>query len=231
MGLGIKTYLRYQLGQLTGPEKFEGHYAVWRARRIAAILDEYGHRFFGGKRILEVGAGFGAIGAFFAMLEADVTCIEGRAENVRVLRSRYPFVKAVHHDLAEGLPGQDIYDVLIHMGVLYHLPEAEPALRAACHRCQHMVLETEVADSDDPNLVLSAKEYAYGYDQSLVGLGSRPSPAFVERILKEEGFSFSRITDGRCNWELNVYDWPVTNSRQFRNGLRRMWFARKTPAV
>jgi SAM-dependent methyltransferase len=231
MGLGIKTYLRYKLSEIAGLDKFEGHYKVWRSRRILAILDQYGHRFFSGKQILEVGAGYGAIGAFFSLLGAEVTCLEGRKANVRVIQQRYPFVKALLHDLAQGIPGDAFFDVLIHMGVLYHLPDPEPALRAACRRCQHLILETEVSDSDDPDLVLSAREHAYGFDQSLVGQGSRPSPAFVERILKEENFSFSRITDGRCNWELHTYDWPISNSKQFRNGLRRMWFAEKAAPV
>ncbi len=227
MGLGIKTYLQWKLGQL-GEQKFEGHYSVWRARRILATLDHYGHRFFDGKTVLEVGAAFGAIGATLSALGADVTCLEGRMSNVRVIRNRYPFLKAIQHDLGSGLPGQEVFDVIIHMGVLYHLPDPEAALRAACRRCRHLILETEVADSDDPELVVNVKEHAYRYDQSLVGQGSRPSPAFLERVLKEEKFSFTQITDARCNWDFHTYDWPVTNSKQFRSGLRRMWFAKQT---
>src|SRR5205085_3992215 len=189
MGLGIKTFLQWKLGQL-GEQKFEGHYSVWRARRILATLDHYGHRFFDGKTVLEVEAAFGAIGTAFSALGADVTWLEGRMANVRAIRNRYPFLKAIHHDLGCGIPGEEMFDVIIHMGVLYHLPDPEAALRAACRRCDHLILETEVVDSDDLNLVVNVKEHAYKYDQSLVGQGSRPSPALLERIFKEEKFSF-----------------------------------------
>lgn len=232
MGLGIKTFLKYKFGEFAGkhPEKFEGHYAVWRAKRIQAILDNYGHRFFENKKILELGAGYGAIGAFFSILGADVLCLEGRESNVRVIQKRYPFLKALKFDLAEGIPpgGAGKYNVIIHMGVLYHLPHPEKSLREACRKCDDLILETEVADSDDPNLIINAHEKSYVYDQALDGVGCRPSPAYVERILKEENMSFTRIEDGRCNWEFHSYDWPITNSKQSRSGQRRMWFAKKT---
>ena len=37
-----------------------------------------GFDFFKGKKILELGAGHGDIGAFFAELGADVLCLDGR---------------------------------------------------------------------------------------------------------------------------------------------------------
>jgi SAM-dependent methyltransferase len=228
MGLGIKTFLSYKIPELLGrsARKFEGHYNEWRTRRILAILDQYGHRFFDGKTVLEVGAGFGDIGAVFALLGARVTCLEGRASNVREIRRRYPFLEARQHDLSAGLPGEQ-YDVLIHMGVLYHLAEPEPAMRAACRCCRHLILETEVCDSDDPGLVLTAPEHSYIYDQALHGTGCRPSPALLERIMTEEKMGFTRITDARCNSGLHSYDWPVKNEKTYRSGLRRMWFGER----
>jgi hypothetical protein len=68
------------------------------------------------------------------------------------------------------------------------------------------------------------------YDQALNGVGSRPSPAYVERVMREEGFSYNRLTDARCNWDLHEYDWPVKNTREYRNGMRRMWFAKSEKA-
>src|SRR5262249_22115604 len=111
-----RDFAQYQAGELTGRrgERFEGHYAVWRSRRIATILDEYPARFFEGKTLLELGAGFGAIGAMFGALGAKVTCLEGREQNVRTIRERYGFVTAERQDLNEGLPGNDQYDVIVH---------------------------------------------------------------------------------------------------------------------
>jgi len=227
-----RNYLRYQLAWRTGRRgrDFEGHYAVWRTKRILTILDEYGHRFFEGKTLLELGAGYGDIGGCFAALGAKVTCLEGRARNVAAIQRRFPGVAASQHDLNLGLPGTERYDVILHLGVLYHLSGPEQSLRDSCRRCDHLILETEVSDSDDPNFVCRVKEASYIYDQALDGAGCRPSPAHVERILTDEGFKFTRLDDDRCNWELHVYDWPITNSKTYRSGLRRMWFARRERA-
>jgi SAM-dependent methyltransferase len=237
MGLGIKTYLLFKLGEITGrhPPKFEGHYTVWRALRIQAILEHYGPRFFIGKSILEFGAGYGAIGAAFSLIGGDVTCVEGRAANVATIKKRYPFLSAQQGDLNADLLGLKPrsggkWDLIIHMGVLYHLRDPEHSLRQTCRMTDHLVLETECSDSDDPAFVPLTKEKTYWSDQALDGVGSQPSPAFVERVLKEEGMEFERITDARCNSDPDVYDWPVRNTKTFVPGRRRMWFVKRPAA-
>jgi hypothetical protein len=226
-------YVRYWTGEWSGlrGKHFEGHYSIWRQRRLTTIQDEYSPRFFEGKTLLELGAGYGDIGAWFAALGAKVTCLEGRAENVKVIQERYAFMTAMQHDLNQGLPGTELYNIIIHLGVLYHLANPERALRDSCQRCEHLILETEVADSDDPKFVGIVREHAYIYDQALNGTGCRPSPAWVERILTEEGFEFRRLEDGRCNWGLHEYDWPLLNTGRHQNGRRRMWFANKKQAT
>ena len=73
---GVRDYVRYQTAVLSGRvgARFENHYAVWRSRRLQTIIEEYPPRFFAGKTLLEPGAGFGDIGAYFrrAGREGDV---------------------------------------------------------------------------------------------------------------------------------------------------------------
>jgi SAM-dependent methyltransferase len=233
MGLGIGNFIRFKYWEWTGRfgPKFEGHYTTWRALRIQAILDHYGHRFFENKTILELGAGYGAIGAAFALIGGKVTCAEGRPQNVAEIKRRYPFLEAVQFDLNQDVAalkrGSARWDMVIHMGVLYHLRDPEASLRQTCKICDQMILETECVDSDDPHFSPHAKENTYLYDQALDGVGSRPSPAFVERVLREEGMEFAPITDSRCNSGPDVYDWPVKNSRTYIHGQRRMWFVKR----
>jgi Methyltransferase domain len=234
MGLGIKTRIIFKLEEFLGkhPPKFEGHYTTWRALRLQAILEHYGPRFFLNKSILELGAGYGAIGGALSTIGGNVTCVEGRSGNVSEIKRRYPSLKAIKADLNEDMSslwsdGWGKWDVLIHMGVLYHLRDPEQNLRQACHMSDCIVLETECADSDDPHFTTHKKETAYWCDQSLDGIGSRPSPAFVERVLKDEGMEFTRIDDARCNSEEDFYDWPIKNTNLVATGQRRMWFVKR----
>jgi len=202
-------------------EWFDDHYVEWRAKRIAAILDHYGTEFFARKRVLEVGCGYGDIGAAIAQHGADVTCSDAREDHLEIVRQRHPQVETVVADLDE--PWQFApCDVLIHLGVLYHLREPESALRGALATSKHVILETEVLDSDDGQLSRSVAEA--GYDQAFNNRGSRPSPVFVERVLTEAGRSFTRVEDDRCNTEYHKYDWQITNSGEHHTGQRRFWF-------
>lgn len=206
------------------PLRFTTHYDQWRELRVAAIRAYYGDGFFRHKTLLELGCGYGDIGARFARLGATVTCADGRPEHLAVLRERWPDLTAVQADLDREWPF-GAYDVILHLGVLYHLEPTHASLRHSCRSTAHLVLETEVCDSASPDaIVLTAEQ---GYDQSVTGTGCRPSGARVERILTEEGMTFERITDDRCNAGMHVYDWPVTNTLGITHGQRRFWFAER----
>lgn len=228
MVLGLKAYLRYQYDRFNGKyaPTFQGGYEDWRAKRTKAILDHYGHELFNGKSLLELGAGFGDIGHFFSMIGSKVTCLDARAKNTKATMKRFPSLKAITFDLNNGLPNGDKFDIIIHFGVLYHLRTPDASLRESCKACEYLILETECSDSDDPHYLPEAKETSFVYDQAIDGIGTRPSQAYVERILKEEGMTFERITDGRCNAAGHFYDWPLKNTKQCPRGQRRMWFAK-----
>jgi hypothetical protein len=204
--------------------RFSGHYVKWRAKRISAILDHYGSSFFFDKSLLEVGAGYGDIGNVFSQLGANVTCSDARTEHLQVIRGKYPHIKCVTADLEDNWH-LGHHQIIIHMGVLYHLKDYKEPLKQACKNCDHLVLETEVVDSSDPKFVLKADEY--GYDQAFGGHGIRPTAEAIEEILLESGMTFSRITDDRCNWDFHTYDWVVKNTKTLKHGQRRFWFAKK----
>ena len=205
-------------------QRFTVHYVEWRRRRVDAIRAHYGDQFFDGKTVLELGCGYGDIGATFAKLGARVTCCDARPEHLDVLSQRWPNLSVVVADLNHQWPF-DRFDVILHLGVLYHLEPSHESLRRSCRHGNHLVLETEVLDSSSSSLIARVDED--GYDQAVDGRGCRPTAARVERILREEGMRFERVADGRCNSGMHVYDWPVTESGEYRHGQRRFWFARK----
>ena len=49
--------------------------------------------------VLEVGAGIGDHTGFFVDRHCDVTCLEAREENLRILKERYPQVVALRLDM------------------------------------------------------------------------------------------------------------------------------------
>lgn len=200
---------------------FVGHYDDWREKRIAAIIDHYGANFFAGKTVLEVGCGYGDIGHAIAELGADVTYSDARPEHLDVLKGRWPDAKTQVVDLDAGWPFAR-HDIVLHIGVLYHLRTPELALRDAIRGGKWLVLETEVVDSSDATRTINVGED--GLDQAFNGVGSRPSTAYVERVLHDAGCTFTRVTDDRCNAGVHVYDWPDRNTGEWRDGLRRFWF-------
>ncbi|SDA12800.1 Methyltransferase domain-containing protein [Methylobacterium sp. UNC378MF] len=209
---------------------FDGHYVEWRIKRIAALVEYYGEGWFRGKRILELGCGYGDIGAALWALGADVTLSEGRPEHVEAIRNRLPMLgsnKVVLCNLENGLVfDRDIghFDLIIHFGVLYHLNDWQTSLAGCFEICKYLVLETEVCDSDDPHFEIKIEENKDGYDQSIVGIGSRPSADMVEQFFKGNNINYHRLRDNRCNSGMHRYDWVVQNKKNWENGLRRMWF-------
>ena len=209
---------------------FDGHYYGWRVARISAIVEHFGADYFRGRKLLELGAGHGDIGIFFHCLGADVTFGDARPEHLDVMRERYPSIpeqKFVLYDAEGDWPFEGAFDVVLNLGLIYHCDRWEKSIMDSSLAAKDMLIETEVADSDDPYYVGKVKEE--GYDQAFRGTGSRPSPAAVERVMRACDLEFSRITDNRCNSDFHVYDWNPTNSGEWEDGKRAFWFATSTP--
>ena len=211
---------------------FDGHYEEWRLKRIRAIVEHYGAEWFRGKKLLELRCGYGDIGAAFWTLGADVVFVEGRREHVKLIRERFPMIashKIIAADMNRGLNlvrNFGRFDLIVHLGLLYHLDHWQRSIAECGTLAPLMVLETEVADSDDPTFELKVKEE--GYDQALGGTGTRPSADFVERTLENSGWNHERLRDSRCNAAIHRYDWTVKNTGTWEHGLRRFWWCSRS---
>lgn len=204
---------------------FDGHYSEWRAKRLRAIIEYYGADRLRGMKVLELGCGYGDIGMGLWTLGADVFFSDARQEHLEVIRSRYPSLprnRLLQIDLEDGIESSDGFDLILHLGVLYHLTNWEKSIRDCARIARFMVLESEVCDSDDDAFEINVQEQ--GYDQAFSGIGTRPSADNIESELREAGFAVERIADSRCNSGFHVYDWPVQNTKTWRHGLRRLWF-------
>lgn len=202
--------------------RFTGHYVDWRQKRIAVIIKHYGEDFFIGKKILELGCGYGDIGAVFSKMGADVICSDARQEHLNVVKKRYPHIKTLLLDLDKKWVSSEYFDLIIDMGVLYHLENYKNHLEDVAKHADHIILETEVVDSSNPDFVTYTQEL--GFDQAFNGRGCRPSSSNIERILKENNLSYQRYDSPELNSGFHCYDWKETNSGTWVHGQRRLWF-------
>lgn len=203
---------------------FTGHYTSWRNTRMNGVKKYISPEYFKSKTLLEVGCGHADIGNMFYGLGADVTSSDGRKEHLDIVNQKYPHIKTLLID-GDNDTIKEKYDVIVHWGLLYHLKEIETHLENVSQKCDLLLLETEVSDSDDKEFYVSTKEN--GYDQAFNNKGIRPSPSYIERVLEKNGFQFKMIKDSILNSDFHHYDWDVRNSKSHTNGLRRFWICWK----
>lgn len=214
---------------------YDRSYAHWRTTRINKLLEIYGVEAFAGMKILELGAGLCELGAFFAELGAEVTCLEGRAEQVAFARLKHrnvPNLRIEQADLEEDFSRFGRFDLILNVGLLYHIGDVDRHMANCFAMADDIILETVVCDSFDANKLVRIDGRADVIEESPHGFGTRPSPAYVERLAEENGFSVQRIFTADLNASNGqfVYDWEAKGNDDLGGfHLRRFWrFQRKT---
>ena len=183
----------------------------WQHQRINLILEYYGTEHFKEKTVLEVAAAWGFIGAYFQNeLGATVTCTDHYDEWVNIIKARYPNITSFVQNVNDPWPQDVHYDVLIHMGVVYHQPAdiVDVRLREACRICDELILETEALE-DKPEEYILAIPKPEDLWEPIGTEYCRPSTGYIERILIEEQFSILK----RIEYSPN----------------RFLWFCKRTP--
>jgi SAM-dependent methyltransferase len=205
---------------------FDGHYLEREQKRIKAILEAYTPKFFYFKTILDLGAGYAGLSGCLHRLGADITCVDARQEHLKIITKKYQGIKVVKADLDGPWPfGNKKFDLIIDLDLVCHLNDYEKHLREVCKSTTHLILETAVCDSDDPEKSIQIKENKGIYDLSYNGIGSRPSVAAIERVLAECGMNFRRIDQDKLNGGEYTYNWEAKNNGECNVNKRRMWLA------
>jgi len=215
--------------------KFDGQYIDYRNKRVEAIKRYFGIDWFKNKQILELGCGFADVSKSFFDLGANITATDARVEHLEEVNKRYPFFKTELGDLDNEWKFENHYDLIINMGLLYHLKNYEKLLINCSKHCDFMFLESIVSDSDDDAFVT----YTYeddGLDQAFNKIGCRPSEKNIEKILSHNNFKINRYFKSELNsGAVAVVDWEPKNTKQcFTKSdqhpfiwLRRAWFLEK----
>ena len=172
-----------------GVETFDTEEAARINQARLAHLETLG-LLLAGKRVLDAGCGVGHHAEFYVERGCTVVCIDGRSENIAVLRSRHPGIEAhVANVERDDLGTYGRFDIIHCYGLLYHLENPAAALRNLAAVCNDaMIVETIVCDHALP--VLRLADETKSSNQALSGLGCRPSPAFMAMVLNRIGFRF-----------------------------------------
>lgn len=204
---------------------FNDKYFDWNQKRIKAIIDFYGPKFFFYKRLLDLGCGHADISGALYRLGADITAVDARQNHLQMVKKKFPQIKTIQADLDAGWPffGKS-FDITLHLGLLCHLSDWEEQLKRVCASTTHLVLETTVCDSEDPLACIKTKEDKGQYDLSFNGAGCRPSPAAIERVLDACGMNFRRMDNAKLNSGPYKYDWAPQYKGECNFYNRRLWF-------
>ena len=161
------------------------HYQRHNSRRLEHLatlrLD------LAGRKVLEVGAGIGDHTSFFLDRGCHVTALEGRPENVEILKSRFPSVETLWLDLDDD-ETSDLgwFEIVYAYGLLYHLAEPRRAVARMSAWCGDLLLLETCVSFGVEAAVNPVGEDATDPSQSVRGLGCRPTRRWVIEVLRSE---------------------------------------------
>jgi 2-polyprenyl-3-methyl-5-hydroxy-6-metoxy-1,4-benzoquinol methylase len=217
-------------------------YKQWKDKRIAKIINIFGEDWFAFKDIIELGAAHGDIGYELMQYGANVTFVEVRKKNANSIREKFlaERLNPEIHEIDQNKPYNfnKKFDLVLNMGVLYHLYDWKNDIKCSLDHSNIMILETVVNPKEDAVETQApvVKQTRYG------GVG--PTQAVItqqhiEEYLSELGCKFIRFDDSQLNttWSWlqegvvtrSVYDWRPTNYTQYLIDkpssvqFRRMW--------
>lgn len=161
-----------------------------------------------GRRVFEAAAGIGDLTHFFLDRNCDVTCSDGREENVLYLKDRYPNLDVHKIDFEEKLTIDEEFDIIFCYGLLYHLKNPRMILEEFANtKAPLLLLETCVSPGDELN-IFPTQESLDDPTQALSGEACRPTRNWIMHQLKELfEFAYTPISQP-CHEEFPI-DWKV----------------------
>jgi hypothetical protein len=140
-----------------------------------------------GRRVLELGAGVGDHTSFFIDRGCVVTSVEGRAENLAILKSRFPLVTTILHDLDDDdRPDIGEFEVVYAYGFLYHLANPRRGIAAMSSWSRDLLLLETCVSFGSESAINPIVEPSDNPTQSLRGQGCRPTRRWVFEALRSE---------------------------------------------
>lgn len=210
-------------------------YEDWTKKRIDRIVNIFGKEWFNNKSVLELGSAHGDVGIEFLKLGADVTFSDIRQEHLDSIESKlkeFAFKpKTICFNQNDVYDLHTKYDLILHLGVLYHIENWKQDLECALNHTKIMILESAVYPSDR-----RMKHPVYGPYKCE---NPRLTQDGIENYLTELGCKFIRFDitelDSVGGWfnqdfkDNHIYSWhsPRENTERGTNHYRRFWLVLK----
>tara|TARA_R110002012_G_C11442601_1_gene590796 strand:- start:64 stop:741 length:678 start_codon:yes stop_codon:yes gene_type:complete len=220
-------------------------YEDWTKKRVDKIKSIFGKDWFHHKKILELGACHGDVGIEFLKLGADVLFTDARESNLKLLYDKLnkinfnPKLKIVDQNKDYNLKTK--YDLVFHLGVLYHIKNWKKDLENCLKHSNKLILESLV--SPVKNLKSNTENsFIYKYN-SIDGVESIFTQEAVENHLLKLKCKFIRLDtiDLNTDWSWmnegkrvrKIYDWTYESMKSYvydnndSTQFRRMWIVLK----
>lgn len=150
-----------------------------------------------GKKVLDAGCGIGLFSTWLLDKGCIVNAFDARRENLEMAeklnRGRGLGIFQCNIENQEIISFNS-FDIVFCYGLIYHLLDPRSAIEKLSRlNPEVFLIESIVCDYDKPLLVVE-KENKKQSDQSLKGIAARPSPAYIENVLCDCGYSCEKIS-------------------------------------
>jgi 2-polyprenyl-3-methyl-5-hydroxy-6-metoxy-1,4-benzoquinol methylase len=211
-------------------------YPLWVEKRFkiinSEILNLFGDsNYLKGKTVLELGALYGYFGNEFHKKGSVVTAYEGREENLKVLKSNYPYIESKLVD-CDKLKLDKKYDIILHAGLLYYLKNVKENLTECLNHCDSLILETENINSNEEKIIFEIENASSTCNLSSIensdatNIVSKTSRKYLEKIFDENNFNYKLLKDKSLNMLRYNYSWE--NGEDIESyGLRSIYLVWK----
>ena len=202
-------------------------YIDWRRNRVRKLLQIVGEKWLKNKSVLELGCALGHTGYYLRYnFGADVTFADARSRYIDYIKETIKKSQPEDNISDENflVLDQDTdwtiyknggsslrkFDLILNWGVNYHLVNWKRDIERTLAHSDKVCFETHVLDSEDPEDI--AHRHEYGCDKGTHGIESVPSYSAVEKVFKDNNFSYERYDDSDLDGGGQNYSWSSKNN-------------------
>lgn len=162
------------------------------------------------KRVLEVGAGTGALTWFWEELDCDIVSTEARNCNVEQNLAMHPWRTVLKRDVTKKNSHNDLgmFDIVFCYGLLYHVPDPAFVIADLSQVCKHLFLVGSMVAVGDGPPDLGERREPVDINQGLYNKACTPTRSWFMQELACN-FSYVYLTKTQPDNHYYHLSWPL----------------------